>query len=150
MILLSRLTDTGLVIPHPNGGAPHIPPTTPNDHFWYFELITESELMFNYVYLHYSYSSRRIPLPYGDPARFLVIATPYLNMNPDNPYHTPTELGNPRLTPLPPRPAISGFVDVTHYSYYNVNWFVANNFFYSFAEDSDGNGRIDRIRAQCL
>jgi hypothetical protein len=27
---------------------------------------------------------------------------------------------------------------------------VANNFFYSFAEDSDGNGRIDRIRAQCL
>jgi hypothetical protein len=33
-------------------------------------------------------------------------------------------------------------------SYYNVNWFVGNEFYYSFTEDSDGNGRIDRLRLQ--
>jgi hypothetical protein len=31
---------------------------------------------------------------------------------------------------------------------FNVNWIPPNVFFYSFTEDSDGNGRIDRIRAQ--
>jgi hypothetical protein len=34
------------------------------------------------------------------------------------------------------------------YSYYNINWIVEYGFIYAFTEDSDGNGRIDRVRAQ--
>ncbi|MFP3041224.1 hypothetical protein LQZ19_05320 [Treponema primitia] len=36
----------------------------------------------------------------------------------------------------------------TSQSYYNINWVEIFRFFYAFTEDSDGNGRIDRIRAQ--
>ena len=43
--------------------------------------------------------------------------------------------------PYSPRPP-------TNKGYYNVNWIISVTFYYSFTEDSDGNGRIDRIRAQ--
>ncbi|WP_010259409.1 hypothetical protein [Treponema primitia] len=33
-------------------------------------------------------------------------------------------------------------------SYYNINWVEIFKFFYAFTEDSDGNGRVDRLRAQ--
>ncbi|MCL1927856.1 MAG: hypothetical protein FWG07_03560 [Treponema sp.] len=135
MIKLSRLDDTQLIPNTNNIIGQYGPPTAPNNDFWYFYLGSGAELFFNFVYLNYSYSQRRIPLPYGDPAQYLVVATPYYNRDPDNP-----NVRDPRLN--------NDLEDAGHWSYYNVNWFVANNFFYSFTEDSNGNGKIDRIRAQ--
>ena len=134
LILLSRLTDKGLV-PFPDGGEPYIPPSDPNDHFWLFYLHHDARLALNFVFLNYSFSSRRIPLPLGEHAGNFVIAWPYYSITP----HRNPNLGNPRNTPL---------AESWHFSYFNVNWFIANQFFYSFTEDSNRNGRIDRIRAQ--
>ncbi|MCL1812092.1 MAG: hypothetical protein FWG29_01070 [Treponema sp.] len=136
MIKISRLTFTQLTPVTNNVIGIYGPPTIPNNDFWYFRLGPGAELFFNFVFLNYSYSQRRIPLPYGDPAQFLVIATPYYNRDPDN-----SNLYDPRVPG-------GNLITAGEYSYYNVNWFVANNFFYSFTEDSTGNGKIDRIRAQ--
>ena len=147
MIKISRLTDPDPPVnsepPLLHGGNPVNPPDKePTDDFWYFNLASGAELFFNYVYLNYSYSQRRIPLPYGDPAQFLVIATPYYSQKTDS---SGSIIGTSNL--YDPR----GTIDLSiteEYSFYNVNWFVANKFFYSFTEDSTGNGKIDRIRAQ--
>jgi len=137
MIRLSRLTDTGLV-PFPHGYRPYVPPAVPNSDFWYFYLSSGAELHLNYVYITYSFSRRRIPLPLGHPTRFLVIAVPYYSLRPLPQYGDPA-LGSPREHHI---------ADSWHFSFFNVNWFAADNFFYSFTEDSNRNGRIDRIRAQ--
>jgi hypothetical protein len=57
--------------------------------------------------------------------------------------------GTPVYTLGDPRNDITATFDVAvKQSYYNQNWLVENKFLYSFTEDSDGDGRIDRIRAQ--
>ena len=139
MILLGRLTNPPsfdpVTNPIPIGGEDfYIPPTAPNNDFWYFNLATGGELELNFVFIHYSYSMRRIPFLVGDRLIHLVIATPYLNM-----VSGQQELGNPRTQTID---------NSFNFSFYNVNWFVENYFYYSFTEDSNGNGRIDRIRAQ--
>jgi hypothetical protein len=45
-------------------------------------------------------------------------------------------------------PDVHPGADYERYSYYNINWVVRYSFMYAFTEDADGNGRIDRIRAQ--
>jgi hypothetical protein len=89
------------------------------------------------VYVQYSWAKTRIPLP--ESSNKVIIATPYVNMGSGSAHYT---LGDPRsdLTP--------NFVVAVTQSYYTHNWLVADYFFYSFTEDADGNGRIDRIRAQ--
>jgi hypothetical protein len=42
----------------------------------------------------------------------------------------------------------SPYHDAGGVSYYNVNWISIYNFIFAFSEDSDANGRIDRIRLQ--
>ena len=143
MIKLSRLTNRGL-IPVPDGGQPHIPPDQPHDHFWFLYLHSDARLSLHHVFVHYNFSSRRIPLPFGDMATLLIIAFPYHSLR-EPPIPTPAPvLGNPRTMP--------SFADspdyFMYYSFFNVNWFILNEFFYSFTEDANRNGRIDRIRAQ--
>jgi hypothetical protein len=114
------------------------PPAVTND-FWHFELKSGASLSFNYVHVQYSWAKNRIPLPLSGEA--VILAVNYVYMNPLD--GTPDyELANPRGDPN------VNFDMAVKKSYYNQNWLVADNFFYSFTEDSDGNGRIDRIRAQ--
>ena len=143
MIRLSREEENGDdvlgygdLIPFPFGIEEYAPPDDVNECFWHFELYPGAEFDFDNVFLNYCWSKNRIPLPTA-PVKFLVVATPYVYN--DGSTHN-YALGNPRT--------ISNPEDYIKYAYYNVNWFVADYFFYSFTEDSNGNGRIDRIRAQ--
>jgi hypothetical protein len=149
MIKVSRLIDvTGPYLTGPNPPGPQTPktdddtkpwisPITPNEGFWCFDLLPGAELRFDRVFLHYSFSQKRIPLPVSTGG--LVVAAPYVYATvPPPPISYTYTLGDPR----------AGVEISIQRSFYNVNWFVANEFFYSFTEDSDGNGRIDRIRAQ--
>jgi hypothetical protein len=108
----------------------HIPPALVNQYFWSFYLHPSATLDVNYVRIDYSYSQRKIPVPKAGSAlalSWVVSAWPYV-------YFDGT------LTP----PYNPGHGD----SHFNVDWFTMNNFFYGFTEDSDHNGRIDRIRLQ--
>ncbi|MCL2374851.1 MAG: hypothetical protein FWC65_06380, partial [Treponema sp.] len=136
MINLSRLTDTGLV-PFTDASSDWIPPSSPNNDFWVLELQPGSRLDLDHVFLYYNWASRAIPLPIGEEADFLVIATPYYS---SEQWSSFPALGNVRFMP-----SLDTFY---HYSYFNVNWFVTDEFFYAFTEDSTGSGRIDRIRIQ--
>ncbi|MDR1566099.1 MAG: hypothetical protein LBS48_02305 [Treponema sp.] len=145
MINFTRLDDKG---PIPSGSPDWVPPEGPQGDFWYFVLEPAAEMYLNYVYLNYSFSANRIPLPRR---QTVIWAYPYVYREPDIPPTVPPtytniyNLGNPRLD----YGSGSTFTDVTiKKSYYNVNWLEANEFYYSFTEDWDGNGRIDRIRAQ--
>jgi hypothetical protein len=133
MILLTRLDDsTGLTPFSPNTQ----PPSSVTPHFWHFELQNKAQLELSYVYIQYSWAKNRIPLPReGDK---VILATPYVNM----------EGGTANYDLATPRTDDATFSNSKLKSYYNHNWLVANYFFYSFTEDTDGNGRIDRIRAQ--
>jgi hypothetical protein len=140
MILLTRLTDIpggGTYPQAPNNDAT-APPSAVDNNFWYFELGSGARMEFNYVYIYYSWAKNRIPLPTsGDK---VIIARFYVSFDGSgNPNYT---LGDPRNDTTP-----NLGVAVTQ-SYYCHNWLVATNFFYSFTEDVDGNGRIERIRAQ--
>jgi hypothetical protein len=133
MIELTRLNDD-------NGTTPSVPPnddTQPppsvTDDFWYFDLKSDATLDFNYVYIHYSWAKNHIPVPTANDK--LILAIYYVCKDPLN-----YALSKPR--------GISDPDDFAKAAYYDHNWLVADNFFYSFTEDSDGNGRIDRIRAQ--
>ncbi|MDR1307825.1 MAG: hypothetical protein LBK74_09670 [Treponema sp.] len=137
MMTVTRLIDAGLTPPY--GSAPHaVPPMTPSDfvsypaaegYFWYFELAPGGEMETNWLSLYYSFSSKRVPLPPASAAStWRVDAGPYYD----------TETPDPNL----------GVPAGTGGSYYNVNWYVGNKFYYGFTEDSDGNGRIDRLRLQ--
>jgi hypothetical protein len=137
MILLTRLNNTGLTPPVTPDTQP--PPAVTVD-FWHFELKSGAKLSFNYAYVQYSWAKNRIPLPLAGQA--IILAIPYVYMAPPLPGTPNYTLGNPRADSSPI------FAAAVEQSYYNHNWLVANNFFYSFTEDSDGNGRIDRIRAQ--
>ncbi|MDR1278145.1 MAG: hypothetical protein LBK02_05300, partial [Treponema sp.] len=146
MITLARLVDFPVPVDPvsppaaltPSGTTPVFgPPAAVDGDFWSFELESGGELNFNYVSIYYSYSRRLLPLP--PPSGLLnwrVDAYPYLYLTGSGASLTPhPDLGRPVM------PIGEG-------SYYNVNWFAGNEFYYSFTEDSDGNGRIDRIRLQ--
>jgi hypothetical protein len=140
MLKLSRLTGTDGVHPNHHGGAlptdTFIPPETPSNEFWYFDLAPGSGLDIRWVSIYYSFSSKRLPTPVAEDNRGLRIdAFPYQAIT--DPKTSPPTV-NPNLgTPLAPEG-----------SYYNVNWFAPNQFYYAFTEDTDGNGRIDRLRLQ--
>ena len=148
-ITLTRMED-GAPAPYPNpdSSIPWVPPSSINEHFWSFYLFPTAEMSLNYVIISYSYSASKIPVPQAMPGSdgFWVSAWPYvLVSNPGdtnwNNYvvnYTPTPVGDNYNS------AFLGFPG----NRWNVDWFVMNNFFYAFTEDSNRNGRIDRIRLQ--
>jgi hypothetical protein len=132
-----------------------VPPLNPTVDFWVFDLGIDpvsgesAEIELNNVEISYSYSIRRIPVPpvEGGSSR-IVLAWPYI-------FAWQDASGNPvyadgTLVPLTLPSGASTADDLwrTPFSLYNKNWFVANNFFYSFTEDTNHNGKIDRIRLQ--
>ncbi|MDR1388425.1 MAG: hypothetical protein LBJ31_00415 [Treponema sp.] len=137
MMKITRLVDAGLTPPY--GSAPYdTPPMNLSDigplvqpYFWYFDLAPGGEMEINWLSLYYSFSSKRIPVPPPSASTdWRVDSWPYYDVETPNP-----SLG------LPTDPSNYG-------SYYCVNWYVGNKFYYGFTEDSDGNGRIDRLRLQ--
>jgi len=144
MILLSRLDNTSSQPPSPR------PPDTIDSSFWNFNLAPNAQMDLQYVYVQYCWAQNRIPIPgqaSGEDS-LMVIAIPYVHVDNNG---ASTVLGVPRVTGA----GIDNdwnllFVHVgnANANYYNVNWFVANYFFYSFTEDSNHNGKIDRIRVQ--
>ena len=161
MILLSRLeNDITKGNPAPDGTLgpdgfpliipigktpPYFPPDDVNPGFWYFILPPGSDLKINYVFLYFCWSKNRIPQPSAT-SEMLAIAIEYVYLTGSGgssltPHY---ELGDPRTQSINPEDPLNAH----QHSYYNRNWFVADYFFYSFTEDSDGNGKIDRIRVQ--
>jgi hypothetical protein len=112
----------------PVGAVVYPPPSAPDEFFWYFDLEPPATLQVEYVNIFHSFSRRKIPVPQNIPggSGVDVNAQPYYDVE---------------NLPLPP-------ADPSPNSYFNVDWFVLSDFIYSFAEDSDHNGRIDRIRLQ--
>jgi hypothetical protein len=142
LILLTRANDIQLT---PPGSPDYIPPDTPNAHFWYFDLASGAELYMHFVYIQYSFSKNRIPLPLSSST--IIVATPYVYMTGSGIVGT-YNLGDPRSDSNMANPSLPPQPVTLEGSYYNKNWLVTDRFLYSFTEDSDGNGRIDRIRAQ--
>ncbi|MDR2210311.1 MAG: hypothetical protein LBO65_02420, partial [Spirochaetaceae bacterium] len=140
MIRLTRLTYYELTPPAVGLNPDTRPPPSVTNRFWYFELKSGAELYFEYVYVQYSWAKNRIPLPLA--RQSIILGTPYVYLDPPHPGTPDYDLANPRTDPT------ATFDTAVKKSYYNHNWLVANNFFYSFTEDSDHNGRIDRIRVQ--
>jgi hypothetical protein len=141
MMTVTRLIDPGLTPPY--GPSPYsVPPMTLDDlrasypaaepHFWYFNLAPGGELETNWLSLYYSFSSKRVPLPPSSTAASWRVDA--------DPYYDTKDSGHPELG-LPADPKAHG-------SYYSVNWYVGNKFYYGFTEDANGNGRIDRLRLQ--
>jgi hypothetical protein len=93
--------------------------------FWDFDLQNGARLDIDRVRIFYSHSTRRIPVPGpNDPDGKVVQADSSQGL-----YH-------PNESP----PYWEG--------YFDVNWIRMDSFYYSFTEDSNRNGRIDRIRIQ--
>ena len=115
-----------------------------NGDFWYFFLEPGADMALDYVYITFCWSYYRIPVPQGENV-LRIIPIPYVYISDSGVADNDT--ANPRSIPYDPN-WDEFFVASSKKSYYNVNWFVANYFFYTFTEDSNGNGRIDRIRAQ--
>ncbi|MDR0601222.1 MAG: T9SS type A sorting domain-containing protein, partial [Treponema sp.] len=118
---------------------PSYPPDVPpdalpdppnNNYFWYFDLEPPADLDINFVEIRYSFSRRKIPVPQdaATGTAWEVRAQPYVQVSGTYPSYT--------------------YDHTDPESYHNVNWFVLNSFIYSFTEDSNHNGRIDRIRLQ--
>ncbi|MDR1587684.1 MAG: hypothetical protein LBS57_09530 [Treponema sp.] len=120
-------------------GDPWVAPLNVTKYFWFFDLESQGELDMNYTSIFFSFASRRMPLPPPPVTSWRIDASPYVEMTAVVP---PATGYVPNYTPgVVGSPMESG-------SYYNVNWYVANQFFYAFTEDFDGNGRIDRLRLQ--
>jgi hypothetical protein len=88
------------------------------DKFWDFDVAFGAMININHVNIYLCHSLRRLPIPHDPLNGKYVYATPYWDPDTSNP------------------------------SYYNINWITLDRFFYSYTEDSNGNGRIDRVRAQ--
>ncbi|MDR2111176.1 MAG: T9SS type A sorting domain-containing protein, partial [Spirochaetaceae bacterium] len=137
-----RLAGGGLALPLTPDvtGDDYIPPQEmhePAGQFWNFDLISQGSLGLNYVIINYSYSKRKIPLPPPESTLdWRIDAAPYVDISSPG-----WSVSNPNYNLADPAAPQVG-------SYYNVNWFVGADFFYSFTEDSDGNGKIDRLRLQ--
>jgi hypothetical protein len=110
------------------------PPPAPDGFFWVFNLVPPARLVIDNIIIYHSFSLRKIPVPQNIPGGSGVDVNA-------QPYATSSTDPDPNPTGLP-------FPDPPAYSYFNVDWFVLNSFIYSFTEDSDHNGRIDRIRLQ--
>ena len=145
-IKLSRIED-GAPPPYPNTPGPEwLPPATINTHFWSFYLRSTARMEINYVIIEYSYSATKIPVPrnidsaYG----FYVSAWPYVAIsNTDR-----DDWGNyAGYTGILTGDGNTAFLDYVN-NRWNVDWFVMNSFFYAYTEDSNHNGRIDRLRLQ--
>jgi hypothetical protein len=100
------------------------------EQFWDFSLILGARMDINYARLYYSHAVRRVPIPWypevlSEAENRIVFASPYYSVNPDPPYR-----------------------DWRGDSHFNINWILWDRFFYSYSEDSNRNGRIDRIRLQ--
>jgi hypothetical protein len=105
------------------GTPPSLPPGAPNERWWAFENMEEKVLDTNSENFDIRYSWANKPVGPINQLRAHYV----------DPYYTDTE--NESL------------FFVSRYNYY---WFLSDVFFYNFTEDSDGNGRIDRIRAQSV
>jgi hypothetical protein len=143
LILLTREVDTGVLTPP--GSPDYIPPEVPSNHFWYFDLASSAQMYMHFVYIQYSFSKNRIPLPLSSST--VIAATPYVYLTGPNTVGN-YALGDPRSDSSIDDPSSIPEAVTLERSYYNVNWLVNDRFLYSFTEDSDGNGKIDRIRAQ--
>jgi hypothetical protein len=134
-IVLTRLSDEGLPDRRPPDTVLPLLPLTEQDHRKYWDFVRPSaadgsggtKLEIENVIITYSNANLRAPLP---PREKNVLAYPFYS----------------RDNPSPP--AVHPGGESGRYSYYNINWVVAYSFVYAFTEDSDGNGKIDRIRAQ--
>jgi hypothetical protein len=123
---------------------PPNPSSTESTEFWSFSLDPLGELEVNWASIYYSYSNRRLPLPPGLDSSWRVDAEPYVEIvTPWSPPSTPAVINTALGVPTNPRPPAAGSG-----SYYNINWYVGNKFYYGFSEDYNGNGRIDRLRLQ--
>jgi hypothetical protein len=92
--------------------------------FWDFDLRNGARMDINRVRIFYSHSTRRIPVPGpNDPDGRIVQADSDQGLH----HETPPEYWE---------------------GYFDVNWIRMDSFYYSFTEDSNRNGRIDRIRIQ--
>jgi hypothetical protein len=110
--------------------VPNVPPNVTPD-FWHFDLASVARLDINYTAIYYSWAKRKLPGPSAPSGTWWVKAWPYVEID---------------LSLYPSCPSAYTFeLDV---SCYNVNWFVFNDFFYAFTEDSNYNGKIDRLRMQ--
>ncbi|MDR2095154.1 MAG: hypothetical protein LBP76_06510 [Treponema sp.] len=100
--------------------------------FWDFVLQPGARMDLNYASVYYSYAvGRRIPIPWTAETAEVerrVFASPYSEGQ-----------GKPPIDPP---------VGWRWDSHFNFNWIFWDKFFYSYTEDSNGNGRIDRIRIQ--
>ncbi|MDR2303120.1 MAG: hypothetical protein LBE10_00840 [Treponema sp.] len=91
--------------------------------FWDFDLRNSARLDINRVRIFYSHSIRRIPVPGpNDPDGRIVQADSSQGLYYES----------------------KGYWE----GYFDVNWIRMDSFYYSFTEDSNRNGRIDRIRIQ--
>jgi flagellar hook assembly protein FlgD len=139
-IILTRLNDTPGEPACKPGTTQPVLPLEEEEHkkFWDFvvapkTIVTPGTVMnLSNLIIMFSNASLRLVIPPKDKH---VWAYPYFS--PSDPYD----------------PANPGFVytpglDDRQYSYYNINWIFQYSFFYAYTEDANGNGRIDRIRAQ--
>jgi hypothetical protein len=153
--IISGITPNYLILLTKDGSTPtppavpggYTPPDTPNSDFWYFNLESNAMMYMHFVYIQYSFSKNRIPLPLT--SQTIIVATPYVYVPepPASPVPNYT-LGTPRLDTDLATPGLDPWPETAERAYYNVNWLVNDRFLYSFTEDWNGNGRIDRIRAQ--
>jgi hypothetical protein len=138
-ITLTREDDTptpGPADPYPN--TPNwVPPSSVNQYFWYFTLGLYGELALNEVRVMYSFSRHKIPVPtdMSLPNAKYVEAWPYVLVDANSTGGVSAGSGN-----------WAHLFDPSNC--WNVNWFVINKFLYAFTEDSDHNGKIDRLRLQ--
>jgi hypothetical protein len=134
-ITLARLNNTGQPARRPPDTTQPALPLTDEDHKNYWDFVMQSaingsggtKIDLEHTIITYSNANLRIPTP---PKEKDVLAHPFYS----------------RDNPSPPL-SYPG-ADYERYSYYNINWVVRHSFAYVFTEDADGNGRIDRIRAQ--
>jgi hypothetical protein len=138
-IILTRLNDAGEPARKPGTTKPLLPmENAEHVKFWDFVVAPKTadtkgtEINISNLVVMFSNASLRLPIP---PKERNVWAYPYFS--PGDPY----DPANPGFVYTP---GVSG----DQYSYYNINWIYQYSFFYAYTEDANGNGRIDRIRAQ--
>jgi len=148
-ITLTRID--GTIPPYPNDPAdpPYVAPENVNEHFWYFTMDPAGKMDINFIIIKHSFSSRKIPVPTesSNVGGWYISAWPYVAIgNPSNPVEY-DEYSNNSTDILDIDGYTKAFLDYPG-NRFNVNWFVFNSFFYAYAEDSNHNGKIDRIRLQ--
>ncbi|MDR1574692.1 MAG: hypothetical protein LBS37_01690 [Treponema sp.] len=139
-IILTRLDDVPGEPACKLGTIKPVLPLTEEEHkkFWDFVVApktaaTQGTVMnLSNLVIMFSNASLRLAIP---PEDRHVWAYPYFS--PNDPYNS----ANPGFVYTPG-------TDGDQYSYYNINWILQHSFIYAYTEDANGNGRIDRIRAQ--